>query len=201
MAEAEATRANLVVEADWNVWVPVPESVPRGVYADYPQWADAVVDAATQEDWSANERLALRDMLLSIAESVSENELRFVNLADPLRYVYYVSVLCWDTEEGVSVESLAGDDIEGAVRTPAVAPFEAPDFQEGARSVVFQDTGGESHDIGGTARWVLRGHGVDVVGLLNLYNFVEFERAVPVVDELMRSIAVSAGTETEEAAG
>jgi hypothetical protein len=198
MTDLEAGRARLVFDADWNVWVPVPDALPRGNYADLGQWADTVVDAATETDWTANDRVHLREALLSIATSVDGSELRLINLADPLGYLYYVSVLCWDSEASVPVTSLAGDGIEGAVRTPTVDAFESPNFSEGARGVVYQDTGGDNHDIGGTARWVLRGHGLDVVGLLNLYNFVQFERAVPVVDRLMQSIAVAGTRETEE---
>ncbi|GAA4170995.1 hypothetical protein [Gryllotalpicola koreensis] len=198
MTDLETSRARLVFDADWNIWVPVPDALPRGNYADLGQWADAVVDAATENDWTANDRVRLREALLSIATSTDENELRLINLADPLGYLYYVSVICWDSEESISVASLAGDGIDGAVRTPNVEEFESPNFVEGARGVVYQDTGGDNHDIGGTARWVLRGHGVDVVGLLNLYNFVQFERAVPVVDRLMRSIAVAGEQGSEE---
>jgi len=193
MAEPGTAVARLVVEADWNVWAPVPSALPQGRFTELGQWADALVDAAADEDWSANERLRLREFLLSIGETVSSDELRFVNLADPLRSTYYVSLLCWDSATEVSVESLAGDEIEGAVREPTVEPFDSPAFAQGARGVVFQDTGGENHDIGGTARWVLRDHGVDVVGLLNMYNVFEFGRQLPVVDDFMRAVAVAAG--------
>lgn len=197
MAQPTAGVASLVVEADWNVWAPVPISLPQGRFQDLGQWADAVVDAATEEDWTANERQRLKTFLLSIGESAHEDELRFVNLADPLRNVYYVSVLCWDSEFDLSVESLAGDEIDGAVRKPNVESFESPAFAQGARGVVFQDTGGDNHDIGGTARWALRDHGVDVVGLLNMYNVYEFGRQLPIVDEFMRAVAVAAEPGTE----
>jgi len=54
MADPGTAFARLAVEADWNIWAPVPSALPQGRFTELGQWADAVVDAAAEEDWSAN---------------------------------------------------------------------------------------------------------------------------------------------------
>ncbi|PRY67021.1 hypothetical protein B0I08_108105 [Glaciihabitans tibetensis] len=181
----------IVANFDQNAWLYLPESWPSGDFADIDALSGTVGRLmAEYHGVKAKAGEALSAGIRTLALEQSEFESRFVYLASPFEYVFFVSVLQAESAQELTLEDLAAVGDPAVVRPPETDVFVSPTLGEGIRSIRYADTGGDEHSIAVTIQYAWRSEGLDVVVIASSFDVVQFIELRPIIDEFALSIAI-----------
>lgn len=179
------------VDFDQDRWLYLPESWPWDGFDSLDQWVATVCDLlrpAHQLDAATTTWLGTS--LRAIAAGRPDDESRFIYLAAPDRFLFFVSVLYNDSSDELTLEDLGAVNDPAATRTPETRALLSPQLGEGIRSMRHVDTGGPDHDLAAIVQYAWKRGGLDIVVVAADFNLVLLEELLPLVDELALSISV-----------
>ncbi|MGV8967025.1 MAG: hypothetical protein ACOH2F_12180 [Cellulomonas sp.] len=180
------------VDFDQDSWLYVPESWPWNGFENLDHWVATVCDLlGPAHQLDATTTTWLGTSLQAIAAARPDDESRFIYLAAPDRFLFFVSVL-YTASDDLTLEDLAAVNDPAATRKPESRPFVSPQLGEGIRSLRHVDTGGPDHDLAAIVQYAWKSGGLDVVVIAADFNLVLVDELLPVIDELALSISVVA---------
>lgn len=183
--------SSVKVDFDRDVWLYVPESWPWQGFDNVDIWADTTVRLLA-EAYELDDETAqwLGMSLRSITNDRPDQESRFIYLANPGGFIFFLSVASAPTDERLSLESLAGSDDPTVTRQPELEHLESPGMGRGVRTLRYADIGDPSHDIAAIYQYAWRSGGLDVVVIASNFNIPLLLELQPAIDELALSISV-----------
>lgn len=181
----------LKIEANYDLWLPVPTSWPWEVYPDLDAWATRVGDAFVEvNSWDEQSRQWVIDACRALSLGTDENEWKHVAIDPEARWIYAVSVFWNEERDDVTLDDLAATDDETAIRAPERSEFPTPHLGEGLRSLRFVDAGEPKHEIVGILQFGFKADGFDIMVVASAYDLALHEEMMPLVDEFVRAISV-----------
>lgn len=181
----------LKIEADYDVWLPVPDAWPWEDYADLDAWANRVGEALGDAyEWDVTSRTWCIDAMHALSLGTADDEWRHVTIDPEARWIYGISVFRHDARADETLDDLAATDDPASVRAPERTMFPTPHLGEGVRSLRFVDSGAPKHEIVGILQFGFSANGVHIQVLASSYDLTLHEEMMPLVDEFVRTISV-----------
>ncbi|WP_129590474.1 hypothetical protein [Cryobacterium aureum] len=183
--------ATIRVDFDRDLWLYVPEEWPWNQFADLDDWAGTITRLLT-DAYSLDQPTArwIDESLHSIATDRPETESRFVYLANPAEFVFFVSVLYPTSSPELTLDDLAAVHDPAATSAVMVTTFLSDLLGDGVRSIRYADVGEPDHDIAAIAQYAWQKNGLDVVMIAANFNIALLTELLPIVDDLARSISI-----------
>ncbi|MDJ0377596.1 hypothetical protein [Cryobacterium sp. PH31-L1] len=183
--------ATIRVDCDRDRWLYVPEEWPWNQFAHLDDWAGTVTGLLTDAH-SLDPQTArwIDESLHSIANDRPETESRFVYLANPAEYIFFVSVLYPASSPELTLDDLAAVHDPAATSPVTATTFSSELLGDGVRSIRYADVGEPDHDIAAIAQYAWKGDDLDVVVIAANFNIALLTELLPIVDDLARSISI-----------
>ncbi|WP_084079438.1 hypothetical protein [Demequina sp. NBRC 110057] len=179
------------IDADFDVWLPIPTEWPWQDYPDVHTWADTVARAfGDAYDWSEQTRQWCIDAVTALSVDAPDDETRLAIIDPDANWVFFTAVLWSPTDATASVEELAGAGDDSSLRGVELVPFVSPTLGEGIRGTRYVDDESSSHDVVGMVQHAFRAKGLDIVVMSSGYDLLLLQELVPALDDLARSISV-----------
>ena len=183
--------STIKVDFDRDRWLYVPEFWPWQQFASVEDWAGTIARLVQESaELDAERGEWLRASITSIHNDRPEGENRFIYLAEPDKFIFFVSVLHGPSRPAISVDTLAGIDDPAATRAPDVENLQSAALGRGIRAVRYVDAGAPNHDVAAIAQYAWRSQDMDVVVIAANYGIVLLNAMLPIVDEFALSISV-----------
>jgi hypothetical protein len=181
------------VDFDQDRWLYLPESWPWDGFESLDHWVTTVCDLlAPAHQLDAATTTWLGTSLRAIAAGRPDDESRFIYLAAPDRFLFFVSVLYNASSDELTLEDLAAVHDPTATRRPDSRPFDSPQLGAGIRSMRYVDAGGPDHDLAAIVQYAWKSGGMDIIVIAADFNLALVDELLPLLDELALSITVVA---------
>ncbi|WP_062130740.1 hypothetical protein [Demequina aestuarii] len=182
----------LHIDANFDLWLPVPSSWPWEHHADVDAWANAVAIAfGDAYGWDDATRQWCRESVRTLSTEAPEDETRLAIIDPEGRWLFFASVLWAPTDESVTVAQLAAADDENAVRAIETTDVVTDGLGAGVRTVRYVDDQTGSRAIVGIIQHAFRTDGLDIMVIASSHDVILLQELEPEIDALAQSLSVS----------
>ncbi len=181
----------LKIEADYDMWLPVPDTWPWENYPNLDAWATRVGDAFVEVNgWDEESRQWCIDAMHALSLGTGDDEWRHVAIDVGAHWIYGVSVFWHDARDDETLDDIAATDDPAAIRPPERTVFTTEHLGDGVRSLRFVDSGESKHEIVGILQFGFSANGVHIQVVASSYDLTLHEEIMPLVDEFVHTISV-----------
>lgn len=186
-----AREQHLNIDANFDLWLPIPTTWPWQHHSDVDAWAQAVAQAfGDAYEWNDAVRTWCADFVTSLSKDTPEGETRLAIIDPGGEWLFFLSVVWAPSDGSLSVDELAAADDENAIRGIEVTEFPTKALGRGIRTVRYVDDQTDTHSVVGIIQHGFQAKGLDIMVVSSHYDVILLQELAPEIDTLVHTISV-----------